>query len=261
MDLGLNGKRAIVAAASDGLGAAIAMTLAAEGCTVELCSRSSDRAAAKAAEIADATGASVRGVAVDVADADAVTAWVDEAAARMGGLDIVIPNAGGPRPGSFDDTTSEDWDASYALTLRSAMVFAKASRRHLTDGGTVLFTTSLSTLQPMPDLSMSGVFRAGVANLSKNLADTWARDGIRVNHLVPGRIATARVAELDAVAAERTGRSISEVEERNAVSIPLGRYGDVDEYAAAAAFLVSPRASYITGATLVVDGGSLRSIT
>ena len=261
MDLGLNGKRALVAAASDGLGAAIAMTLASEGCAVEICSRSRERADAKAAEIAAVTGVSVRGVEVDVTDADAVSQWVDAAADRMGGLDIVIPNAGGPPHGSFDDTGPDDWDASYALVLRSAMAFAKASRPHLSRGGSMLFMTSMSTLQPIPMLSMSGVFRAGVANLAKTLADSWASEGIRVNHLVPGRIATARVAELDGAAAAAAGVAVEEVTRRSAAAIPLGRYGDTGEFAAAAAFLVSPAASYITGATLVVDGGAVRSIT
>ncbi|MDJ0790410.1 MAG: SDR family oxidoreductase [Acidimicrobiia bacterium] len=261
MDLGLTGKRAIVAAASAGLGAAIAEVLAAEGCVVGISSRSADRAEAAAERIAADTGGDVHAAAVDVTDIDAISSWIDAAAVRMGGLDIVIPNAGGPPAARFDDTSPDDWDSAYALTLRSAMTFASASRPHLSTGSALLFMTSISSREPISALSMSTVFRGGVASLAKLLADDWAPDGIRVNHLIPGRIATERVASLDASAAESQSISVHEVRRRNEDAIPLGRYGEPHEYAAAAAFLVSPAASYITGATVQVDGGTIRAIT
>ena len=260
MDLKLRGRRAVVGAASSGLGAAIAQTLAAEGCVVELCSRSNERASATAEYIASQTGSVVRGTQVDVADDGAICAWVDDVADRHGGLDIVIPNAGGPGVGTFDTTSPADWDAAYALTLRSAMSFAAASKPHMGSGSALLFMTSISVREPISVLSMSTVFRAGVTSLSKLLANDWAPDGIRVNHLIPGRIATERVASLDASAAAAAGVTMAEVRASNEASIPLGRYGEPEEYASAAAFLVSPAASYITGATLQVDGGVIKGI-
>lgn len=260
MDLGLTGRHALVAAASRGLGAAIARALAAEGCTVEISSRSFDRAQATADAIRSDTGGTVTAAEVDVADSQAIRSWLDDAANRFGGLDIVIPNAGGPPAARFDDTSEGDWDRAYALTLRSAMAFASGSRPHLSDGSAVLYMTSMSVRQPISALALSGVFRAGVAALTKTLADDWAPHGIRVNHLIPGRIATERVRELDQGAAEQKGVQVSAVRRESEHAIPLGRYGEPDEFAAAAAFLVSPAASYITGATLQVDGGSLRSI-
>lgn len=260
MDLGLEGKVALVAAASQGIGAAIALALAEEGCVVELCSRVSERAERSAEAIAAATGATVVPSAVDVADADAVEAWVSEAAVRHGGLDIVIPNAGGPEHGTFADTSKDDWDAAYALTLRSAMVFAAASKPHLSDGGVMLYLTSSSVKEPIGSLLLSNVFRAGVAALAKTLATEWAGDGVRVNHLIPGRIATERVAALDAYVAKSAGITMEEASARSHSTIPLGRYGEPAEFASAAVFLVSPVASFITGATLQVDGGALRSV-
>ncbi|MCL1599011.1 MAG: SDR family oxidoreductase, partial [Actinomycetia bacterium] len=260
MDLQLNGKRALVAAASRGLGAAIAESLAGEGCIVELSSRSLANARDTAERIAGETGAALTAAEVDVTDEDAVRGWIDDAARRLGGIDIVIPNAGGPPSATFDETTSRDWDTAYRLTLRSAMSFARSVRPHLTKGGTMLYLTSVSVREPIGPLAMSNVFRAGVAALAKTLANEWARDGIRVNQLIPGRIATERLDELDAAVAGRLGRSSGEAREANEDAIPLGRYGDPGEFAAAATFLVSPAASYITGATLHVDGGVLRSV-
>jgi 3-oxoacyl-[acyl-carrier protein] reductase len=260
MDLGLTGKRAVVAAASRGLGAAIARSLASEGCIVEISSRSLDNAEATAASISADTAATVTAAEVDVADTEAVQTWVDDAAARMGGLDIVIPNAGGPPSMFFDMTGPDDWDRAYALTLRSAMGFAHAAKPHLQRGGSMLYLTSMSVREPIGALALSTVFRAGVASLAKLLANDWASDGVRVNHLIPGRIATERLEELDAAAAGRSDSTSHVVRAANERAIPLGRYGNTDEFAAAAAFLVSDTASYITGATLHVDGGALHSV-
>ncbi|MEN8237988.1 MAG: SDR family oxidoreductase, partial [Actinomycetota bacterium] len=213
-----------------------------------------------ARSIAADTGSTVTAAQVDVADSGAVQAWVDDAAATMGGLDIVIPNAGGPPSAFFDATCPDDWDRAYALTLRSAMAFAHAARPHLRRGGSMLYLTSISVREPISALAMSSVFREGVASLAKLLANDWAGEGIRVNHLIPGRIATERLDELDAAAAQRSGKSFGAVREGNEQAIPLGRYGQPDEFAAAATFLVSDAASYITGATLQVDGGALHAV-
>jgi 3-oxoacyl-[acyl-carrier protein] reductase len=231
-----------------------------EGCVVEISSRSLENAEATARSIGTEAGTTVTGRKVDVADGDAVQAWIDDAAVRMGGLDIVIPNAGGPPSAFFDVTAPEDWDRAYALTLRSAMMFAHAARPHLHHGAAMLYLTSTSVREPIGALAMSTVFRAGVASLAKLLANDWAGEGIRVNHLIPGRIATERLDELDGAAAVRTGSTAEAVRAGNERAIPLGRYGEPDEFAAAATFLVSPAASYITGATLQADGGALHTV-
>jgi 3-oxoacyl-[acyl-carrier protein] reductase len=260
MELRLEGKRAAVAAASGGLGFAIASALGAEGCRLAVCSRDAGRIDEAAARIADSTGAEVTAAVCDVAEPGRTTAWIDAAASAMGGLDLVVANAGGPPPGRIGDVGPEEWDAAYRLTLRSALEIAAAARPHLSAGAAVLFMTSLSNRQPIPILAMSTVFRPGVAALAKLLAEEWASDGIRVNHLVPGRIATDRLIQIDRSAAERAGTTPEEVRSGVEAGIPLGRYGEPSEYAAAAVFLLSEAASFITGATLVVDGGMLRAI-
>ena len=153
-----------------------------------------------------------------------------------------------------------EWDAGYALTLRSAMAFAHAAKPYLGENGSMLFLTSSSVKEPIATLALSNIFRAGVAALAKTLASEWAGEGIRVNQLIPGRIATERLDELDAYTADEGDTTIEQVRTRMRSAIPLGRYGVPEEFANAAVFLVSPAASFITGATLVVDGGALRSI-
>lgn len=260
MDLGLTDKRAAVAAASSGLGLAVATALAAEGCRISISSSNETRIAEAAALIARKTGGKVAYRVCDVRDSTAVADWLDETAERESGLDIVIPNAGGPRPGTFAELESFDWEAAHRLTLMSAVHTARAAKPHLRRGGTVLFMTSSSVKEPIEHLVLSNVYRAGVASLAKTLSREWAPDGIRVNQLVPGRIATARIDALDGAVAAAEGLTRDEVQQRLTTAIPLRRYGASDEYANAAVFLVSEAASYITGATLVVDGGSLRSV-
>jgi len=260
MDLGLAGRRAAIAASSAGLGFAIARVLATEGCRLAICSREADRIASAAARLRAETGAEVWPSAVDVTLPGALTAWIDATAGRWEGLDVVVSNAGGPPPGPFGDLEPDDWDAAYRLTLRSAMETARAAEPHLGPGSAVLFMTSLTVKEPLGNLVLSTIFRAGVSALAKSLADEWAARGIRVNQLIPGRIVTARVAAMDEATARRRGVPIAEVRAGQEAAIPMGRYGRPDEFAAAAAFLVSGAASYITGASLAVDGGLLRSI-
>jgi 3-oxoacyl-[acyl-carrier protein] reductase len=260
MDLGLKGKRAAVAAASDGLGFAIAAALAAEGCRLSICSRDEARIRSAADRIERAAGGEVHAVVCDVSEAGGPSGWIDIAAEELGGIDLLVPNAGGPPPGRFGDVGPDDWDAAYRLTLRSALETAHAARSHMGSGGSVLFMTSISSREPVAVLALSTIFRSGVAALAKLLADEWAADRIRVNHLVPGRIATNRLISLDEDLAHRTGSSRAEVRAGFEQRIPLGRYGEPSEFAAAAVFLLSDAACYITGATLQADGGLLRAI-
>jgi 3-oxoacyl-[acyl-carrier protein] reductase len=260
MDLGLQGKRALVAASSGGLGFAIARALAFEGCRVSMCSRGVERIEAAARSIADETGAEVHYRVCDVRDPAGLHAWVEESADRMGGIDLVVPNSGGPPSGRFLDLDDADWEAAVSLLLLPPIRLVRYARPYLEPGSAILFMTSSSVREPIAQLTLSTVVRAGVAALAKSLANEWAPDGIRVNHLIPGRIATDRVAELDRELADRTGTTPVDVRERISQAIPLARYGEPDEYARAAAFLLSDAAAYITGATLQVDGGAIQAI-
>jgi 3-oxoacyl-[acyl-carrier protein] reductase len=260
MDLGLTGKRAVVAAASKGLGFAIADALAAEGCRLAICSRDEQRVADAAERIRSEHSAEVHAAVVDVTDGGELRRWIDDAASRWGGLDLVVPNGGGPRAANFDELDERDWDTAYRQVLRPALTTAAAARPHLRRGGSLLFMTSISVREPLGALALSTVFRAGVTATAKLLADEWAADGIRVNHLIPGRILTERVADLDGYLAAQQGVPIEQVRREYEASIPLQRYGTPGEYAAAAVFLLSDAASYITGASLQVDGGVLRGI-
>lgn len=261
MDLGLTGKRALVAAASSGLGYAIARDLVGQGAVVAMASRSRDHIEEAAQHIrSEVEDAVVFPAVCDVADDASIQAWVEEAAATMDGIDVAVPNAGGPPPGTFADLTGEEWERGYRLTLASAVSFARYTRPHLGRGSSVLFMTSASVKEPIPNLVLSNVYRAGVAALAKTLALEWAGDGIRVNHLIPGRIATERLLQLDADTAARQGVPVADVTKAIQAGIPLGRYGEPEEYANAAIFLLSDAAAYITGATLQVDGGLIHAV-
>ncbi len=261
MDLQLSGKRALVAAASSGLGYAIARGLAAQGCVVAMGSRDLERIEDAARRIrSDVEDAAVFPAVCDVADEASIRGWIEEAAGAMGGIDLVVPNAGGPPPGTFADLSGDDWEAGYRLTLASAVSFARYVKPHLGPGSAVLFMTSASVKEPIANLVLSNVYRAGVAALAKTLALEWGAEGIRVNHLIPGRIATERLIQLDTDTAARRGQPVADVQQAIHATIPLGRYGDPAEYANAAVFLLSGAAAYVTGATLQVDGGLIHAV-
>jgi len=262
MDLGLSGQRALVTAASGGLGFATAHALAAEGARVVLCSRDLGRAQAAALRIAAATGADVRGFAADVAVADDIARVVDEAAAALGGLDILVNNAGGPPPGSFDALDDSHWERGFQLTLMSVVRGFRQALPHFeaAGGGSVLTLLSSSVKQPIPNLLLSNVYRPGLVGLTKSLAIDYAAKGIRVNGLAPGRIGTDRTIELNAALAARQGTTPEAVMEASLKLIPMGRLGTPEEFARVATFPVSPAASYVTGHTMIVDGGSVRAL-
>ncbi len=260
MDLGLKGKVALVAAASKGLGFGVARALAAEGARVSICSRDADSVQAAAKKLTDETGADVLATTCDVTNTDSITAWVNASVAKWGVIDALLVNAGGPPGGLILDMTDAQWQAAFELTLMSSVRMIRAAAAHMTNGGSILTVTSSSIKEPIERLGLSTVMRSGVAGLVKTLADELAGQNIRVNNLIPGRIDTDRVAQLDAAAAKRQNISIEQVQANSVARIPLKRLGTIDEFGAAAAFLLSPTAQYITGATLRVDGGQMRSI-
>ncbi|MBX3081546.1 MAG: SDR family oxidoreductase [Anaerolineae bacterium] len=260
MDLGSTGKVALVAAASKGLGFGVARALARDGAHVSICSRDEASVNKAVEQLKAETGADVMGVSCDVRQTESIQQWVDATVARWGKIDALLVNAGGPPSGSFKDLTDAQWQAAFELTLLSSIRMIRAAIPHMKDGGAILTVTSSSIREPIERLALSTVMRSGVAGLVKTLADELAPDGIRVNNLIPGRIDTDRVAQLDQNTASKLGIPVEEVRERSIAKIPLKRLGTIDDFGAAGAFLLSPAASYITGATLWVDGGSMRSI-
>ncbi len=260
MDLGLQGKVALVSAASKGLGYGVARALATDGARVSICSRDDATISAAAAKLTEETHAEVIYSACDVTQAADIQAWVDQTVEQWGTIDALLINAGGPPAGLIKDLTDAQWQAAFDLTLMSTIRLIRAALPHMKNGGSILTITSSSIKEPIERLGLSTVMRSGVAGLVKTLADELAGDNIRVNNLIPGRIATDRVAQLDAGAAQRSGKSIEQVRADSIAKIPLKRLGTIDDFGAAAAFLLSPAASYITGASLRVDGGAMRSI-
>ncbi len=260
MDLGLTGKVALVAAASQGLGYGVARELAREGARVSICSNDQPGLEAAERRLVEETGAEILASVCDVTKPGDIQAWVKRTVERWSVVDALFINAGGPPPGLIKDISDEQWHAAFELTLMSAVRMIRAALPHMTNGGAILTSTSSSVREPIEKLALSTVMRSGVVGLVKTLADEVAADGIRVNNLMPGRIATERITFLDQAAANREGISLDEVRARSLARIPMGRLGEVEEYGRAAAFLLSPAASYITGASLRVDGGMMRSI-
>lgn len=253
----------MVAAASQGLGFAIAKVLATEGAQVSIAARKQAAISAAANRIVEATGAEVLAAEADVTSVAAIEAWHKATVDRFGGVDILVTNSGGPPAGaasSFDDAA---WRSAFDLLLMSVVRSVRVVRPSLEarGGGSILLLTSLSVKNPIANLGLSNVIRAAVAALAKTLADEFAAQGIRVNQLIPGRIATERIGYLDDANAKRFGITLEEQRKRSIATIPMGRYGEPEEFASAAAFLVSGAASYITGATLQVDGGTIRGIS
>jgi len=260
MDLGLKDRVYMVSASSQGLGYGIARALAGDGAKVSMCSRDADKIAAAAAKIASETGVQTLAVACDVRDPASIQTWVDQTVSAFGGIDGLLVNAGGPPAGNFKQLTDEQWQSAFELTLMSSIRMIRAALLHMSAGGAILTITSSSVKEPIERLGLSTVMRSGVAALVKTLADELAVDGIRVNNLIPGRIDTERVAQLDQGTAGRLGISVEEVRKQSLNKIPLKRLGTIEEFGAAGAFLLSPAASYISGDSLRVDGGAIRSI-
>lgn len=258
MDLGLKGKRALVLAASRGLGYASAMGLAREGCDLVICSRDQQRIEAAADAIRRDTGARVKALAADVSSASEAKRLVDVAVAEYGGLEIVVHNAGGPPAGETLQMSEEQWQKAFEQNLLSftRIVGAAAPEMKKAGYGRVLTIASSSIKQPIPNLALSNALRAGVWGIAKTLSRELAPDNILVNVIAPGRIDTERIAELDQANAQKNGKSIEDVRKASVASIPLGRLGRPEELANLVVFLASQSASYITGQAITVDGAA-----
>jgi 3-oxoacyl-[acyl-carrier protein] reductase len=255
MDLGLDGARALVGGGSGGLGGAVGAALAGEGARVALVARPSERLDAAVTRIPGSIA-----VPADLASRDGPSTAVAATVAALGGLDLVLVNSGGPPPGTFDELDEDAWDRAIDGTLRSAIRLIRATLPHLraSERPAILIILSSSVREPIPGLTTSNLIRPGLAGLVKSLTAEIAP--IRVNGLAPGRIATARIAEIDTATAARTGAPVDVIRDRVIDRIPLGRYGDPIELGRIGAFLLSPAASYVTGAIVPVDGGMVRSL-
>ncbi len=250
MDLGLAGKTAIVTGASAGLGLACARELVLEGANVAICARSADPVAAAVEELRGLGGGQVDGRSLDVLDFPAVDSWVDAVAERFGSLDVVIANAGGPPVGTAAQVSLDQLRAAIEMNLLASINLTHAALPHLRrqEWGRVLYIASISAKEPVPTLALSNTARAGLLGFAKSLATDVAGDGITVNVLAPGYTRTARLEQ--AVGDEEAIRQLAQG------AIPMGRVGEPEEFAAAATFLASARASFISGTVLQIDGGS-----
>lgn len=258
MDLGLRGRAALVAASSKGMGLATARTFAAEGADVAMCARDAATLLA-AAESVRSLGTHVVAVPCDLTDAAQISAFVANATAELGRLDMLVVNAGGPPPGVFDTLDDNAWHAAFDLTVMSAVRLVRACLPHLrrSDAASIVFISSFSIRQPIMPLTLSNSLRLAISGLAKSLTVELAPH-VRVNTLLPGQIATDRAIQL-ARARAPEGRTAEDMIAKASQEIPLGRYGDPEEFARAAVFVSSPAASYITGATIPVDGGIIRA--
>ncbi len=263
MDLGLSGKVVLVTAASKGLGRAIATELAREGASVVISSRDKEALSKTAAEIREETGAEVDHRAADLTSAEEIRALVSHAAGRFGGVDVLVNNTGGPPAGTFEELEDDAWQVAFEQILLSLIRCVREVLPHMREEpswGRIVNVASSSVKQPIENLTLSNTFRAGLAGLAKSLAIELAPDGILVNTLGPGRIATARSQSMDASQAESQGVPVEKVRGSFEARIPLGRYGTPEEFARVAAFLASPANSYVTGQAILVDGGMVRAL-
>lgn len=262
MNFGLTDKVAVVGASSKGLGRAIALGLAQEGAKVTICARDSDALEATADNIRNQTGTEVLAVPTDVSQPEQVENLINTAISHFGGIDILVNNAGGPRAGRFDDLAAQDYQDAVHLNLMSTINLCRAAVPSMRErgGGRIINLTSVSVKQPVDNLMLSNMARTGVIGFAKTLATELAPDKILVNNVCPGIIFTDRIQQLATVRAEEAGITFDEALEKMTADIPLGRIGDPNEFANLVVFLASERASYITGTTIQVDGGMVKSL-
>ena len=262
MDLGLNERVAIVAASSQGLGKAVALGLAREGANVALCARNEAALRATAEEIARETGVKVVGGTVDVTKEEEVRRFVADVHQQLGRVDICVANAGGPPSKSFSETTIEEWRRTADLNLMSTVFFAKETLplMQAQRWGRLITITSMTVKQPVEGLILSNSIRSAVVGLVKTLSNEYGKHNILVNNVCPGYTATDRLIELGDRLAAKEGIGREQVVARWASQTPLGRIGEPEEFANLVVFLASERASYITGASIAVDGGFVKGL-
>lgn len=260
MDLGIRNRVAMVAAASKGLGKAAARALAQEGCKVSICGRSEASLAPARAEL-EALGAEVLAMPCDVSHLEDLEAWYQETVERLGPVDILVTNTGGPKAAVFQELSEADWASGVESTLMNVVRLSRLVLPGMRSRGwgRIVHITSLVAKQPAPILTISSTLRAGLSGLTRTLAQEAARDGVTVNALLPGHVMTDRQVHLGELKAKAEGISLEDYFARTAASIPMGRIGNPDEVGDAIAFLCSQRASYITGVSLQVDGGIIQS--
>jgi 3-oxoacyl-[acyl-carrier protein] reductase len=262
LDLNLKGKVAMVGGASKGLGFAVARALAADGAQISIASRNRQGIEAAAQRIEQETGSAVLAIAADLASQEAIARWHRATLERFGGIDLLFTNAGGPPAGRVLDFDDAAWQSAFELLVLGVVrqIRLVVPSMQARGGGAILMSTSSAVKEPIANLALSNVLRASVAALAKTLALELAASRIRVNQLVPGRIGTDRVQEIDAINAKKSGISAEEQRLRSAATIPMGRYGQPDEFGRVAAFLLSDAAAYVTGASMQVDGGMVRGL-
>ncbi len=261
MELGLKGKVAIVAASSQGMGRATAAAFAAEGCKIAMCARNEQTLALAAESIRKQYSAEVFSCALDVTDAGAVR-FVEEVVLRFGAADICVTNAGGPPAKGFLAASMEDWQKAIEANFMSAVYFAREVIPHMQRRrwGRIITLTSITTKQPLADLVLSNTVRAAVVGLVKSLANEFGKDGILVNNVGPGFTATDRLKELARSRSAASGTAEKEIFEGWAADAPLRRLGEPEEVADTIVWLASDRASYVTGQTVLVDGGMYKGL-
>ena len=262
MELGLAGKAALVGGASRGIGRAVALGLAAEGCRVAICARGRERLESTAGEICSATGAEVIAVPCDMSQPDDIRRFVAVTVEAFGRLDIIVNNAGGPPAGPFEAHGEDAWEQALSQNFLSVVRTVREALPHLraAGGGRIINITSVAVKEPIPGLILSNATRLGVVGLAKTLSRELGPHGITVNNVCPGLTLTDRMREMYGGRAEAEGRSLEELLGEEARRIPLGRLAQPEDIAALVVFLASEPARHITGTTIQVDGGSTAAV-